>query len=111
MQLQMQLSIVCPVVSSVMRYISETMHNPLTDLLQIHVPVIAAPMAGISGPGVAAAVAKAGGLGLIGAGYIEPDRLTSIYNAALQQLSSTAEANGAVGVGLNNFACSQVITS
>ncbi len=66
---------------------------------------------GISGPGVAAAVAKAGDLGLIGAGYIEPDRLTSIYNAALQQLSSTAEANGAVGVGLNNFACSQVITS
>ncbi len=86
------------------------MHAPLTDLLQINVTVIAAPMAGISGPGVAAAVAKAGGLGLIGAGYIEPDRLTSMYNAALQQLSSTAEAHGAVGVGLINFACSQVPT-
>ena len=86
------------------------MHNPLTDLLQIKVPVIdiAAPMAVISWADVAAAVAKAGGLGLIGAGYIEPDRLTSIYTAALQQLSSTAEAHGAVGVGLMNFACSRV---
>ncbi|KAA6423022.1 MAG: hypothetical protein FRX49_07010 [Trebouxia sp. A1-2] len=64
-------------------------------------------MAGISGPDVAVAVAKAGGLGLIGAGYIEPDRLTSMYDAALQQLSSTAEAHGAVGFGLINFACSQ----
>ena len=86
------------------------MHNPLTDLLQINVPVIAAPMAVISGPDVAAAVAKAGGLGLIGAGYIEPDRLTSVYTAALQQLSSTAEAHGAVGVGLINFARSRVPT-
>ncbi len=94
-----------------MRHISGTMHTPLTDLLQISVPVIAAPMAGISGPDVAAAVAKAGGLGLIGAGYIEPDRLTSMCNAALQQLNSTAEANGAVAVGLINFACSQVRTT
>lgn len=55
-------------------------------------------------------MAKAGGLGLIGAGYIEPDRLTSMSNATLQQLSSTAEADGAVGVGLINFACSQAPT-
>lgn len=86
------------------------MHDPLTDLLQINVPVIAAPMAVISGADVAAAVSKAGGLGLVGAGFIEPDRLTSVYTAALQQLSSTPEAHGAVGVGLINFARSRVPT-
>lgn len=41
----------------------------LTDLLGIAHPVLLAPMAGISGGLLAAAVSRAGGLGLIGAGY------------------------------------------
>ena len=40
----------------------------LLDLLQIDVPIIQAPMAGISSPDMAAAVANAGGLGSIGVG-------------------------------------------
>ena len=40
----------------------------LLDLLQIDMPIIQAPMAGISSPDMAAAVANAGGLGSIGVG-------------------------------------------
>jgi len=43
--------------------------NTLTALLQIQHPVLLAPMAGISGGRLAAAVSRAGGLGFVGAGY------------------------------------------
>jgi nitronate monooxygenase len=43
----------------------------LTDLLGIEHPVISAPMAFVSGGALAAAVSRAGGLGLIGGGYGE----------------------------------------
>ncbi len=42
--------------------------NRLCDLLQIDWPIIQAPMAGVSTPAMAAAVANAGGLGSIGVG-------------------------------------------
>jgi nitronate monooxygenase len=45
----------------------------LLDLLSIHYPIIQAPMAGgVSTPLLAAAVSEAGGLGMIGAGYLNP---------------------------------------
>ena len=40
----------------------------LLDLLEIDVPIIQAPMAGVSSPAMAAAVANAGGLGSVGVG-------------------------------------------
>ena len=40
----------------------------LCDLLQIDLPIVQAPMAGVSSPAMAAAVANAGGLGSIGVG-------------------------------------------
>src|SRR4051794_33322873 len=40
----------------------------LTDQLGVSVPVAAAPMAGVSGGGLAAAVSSAGGLGMVGIG-------------------------------------------
>lgn len=60
------------------------MHNDLTRLLGIHVPVIGAPMAGVSATDLSAAVAKAGGIGLIGAGCMDSDGSTR------QQFSSCA---------------------
>lgn len=44
----------------------------LTDLFGIHHPVMLAPMGGVAGGELAAAVAAAGGLGLIGCGYGDP---------------------------------------
>ena len=42
--------------------------KPLLETLRIDVPIIQAPMAGVSSPAMAAAVAEAGGLGSIGVG-------------------------------------------
>jgi nitronate monooxygenase len=44
------------------------LRTSLTDLLGIDVPVVGAPMAGVSGGRLAAAVTAGGGLGMIGAG-------------------------------------------
>jgi nitronate monooxygenase len=45
----------------------------LLELLSIHYPIIQAPMAGgVSTPLLAAAVSEAGGLGMIGVGYLNP---------------------------------------
>ncbi|OBK28205.1 oxidoreductase [Mycobacterium asiaticum] len=49
----------------------------LTELLGIKHPVLLAPMAMVSGGHLAAAVSNAGGLGLIGGGYGDPDWLQS----------------------------------
>lgn len=45
------------------------MRTKITELFQIAHPVVLAPMGGVSGGALAAAVARAGGLGLIGCGY------------------------------------------
>lgn len=45
------------------------MRTPLCDLLGIHHPVLLAPMVAVSGGALAAAVIRAGGVGLIGGGY------------------------------------------
>jgi nitronate monooxygenase len=44
----------------------------LTDMFRLSVPVVLAPMAGVSGGLLAAAVSNAGGLGLVGGGYGDP---------------------------------------
>lgn len=44
-------------------------NTALTELLGIEHPLLAAPMAGVAGGALAAAVSDAGGLGLIGGGY------------------------------------------
>src|SRR5271163_318339 len=45
-----------------------TFSQPLLDLLNVELPIIQAPMAGVSTPAMAAAVANAGALGSIGVG-------------------------------------------
>ena len=47
--------------------------NRLTEVLQIESPILLAPMDGVAGGRLAAAVSAAGGLGLLGGGYGDPD--------------------------------------
>ena len=59
-----------------------SIHTPLCDLFDIEHPVLLAPMAGVSGGALAAAVSRAGGLGLIGGGYGDADWLSRELDAA-----------------------------
>jgi len=62
-------------------------HNPamktrLTDAFDLTHPIVSAPMAFAAGGRLAAAVSHAGGLGLIGGGYGNPDWLEKEFGAA-----------------------------
>ena len=59
-----------------------SIYTPLCDLLGIEHPVLLAPMAGVSGGALAAAMSRAGGLGLIGGGYGDAEWLEREFNAA-----------------------------
>jgi nitronate monooxygenase len=56
--------------------------NRLTDALRIRHPIISAPMAFAAGGALAAAVSRAGGLGLIGGGYGDPEWIDGQFRAA-----------------------------
>ncbi len=62
----------------------------LTDMLSIDHPILSAPMAGVAGGRLAAAVTAGGGLGLIGGGYCDPDWIDHEIEAA---------GNARVGMG------------
>jgi nitronate monooxygenase len=64
--------------------------TPLTKLMGIAHPVILAPMGAVSGGRLAAAVSRAGGLGLLGPGYLGPDWIDKEFAAA---------GNRPVGIG------------
>jgi len=72
--------------------------TPLTKLLGIRHPILLAPMGDTAGGQLAAAVSDAGGFGLIGGGYADPNWLTAELEAA-----RTAR----VGVGFITFALDQ----
>ena len=59
-----------------------SIHTPLCELFGIEYPVLLAPMARVSGGALAAAVSRAGGLGLIGGGYGDADWLEREFDAA-----------------------------
>ena len=58
------------------------MKTRLTEAFGISHPVISAPMAGAGGGALAAAVGRAGGLGLIGGGYCDTDWIEAQFQAA-----------------------------
>jgi nitronate monooxygenase len=62
----------------------------LTRLLGIAQPIILAPMGAVAGGRLAAAVTRAGGLGLLGPGYLGPDWIEREFAAA---------GNAPVGIG------------
>lgn len=59
-----------------------TLHTRLTRMLGIAHPILLAPMGGVSGGRLAASVSEAGGLGIIGGGYGDPDWLAREQAAA-----------------------------
>ena len=57
------------------------LRTKITDILDIRYPIIQAPMAGgVTTPELVATVSNAGGLGMLGAGYMTPDQILSRYN-------------------------------
>jgi nitronate monooxygenase len=54
-----------------------------TKLFGVEHPIVLAPMDGIAGGELAAAVTRAGGLGMIGGGYGDPDWLTRQFDLAV----------------------------
>ncbi|QCI66531.1 NAD(P)H-dependent flavin oxidoreductase [Phreatobacter stygius] len=69
--------------------------TPLTEKFGLAVPLLLAPMAGVSGGALAAAVTNAGGLGFIGGGYCDRDWLKREMEAA---------GNTPVGIGFITWA-------
>ena len=73
-------------------------HTSLTRQLGIDHPVILAPMGFVSGGALAAAVSSAGGFGIIGGGYADPDWLEREFAAA---------GNRTVGCGFITWALAE----
>jgi hypothetical protein len=48
------------------------MKTKITEMFGVEAPIVLAPMGGVAGGALAAAVTDAGGLGLIGCGYADP---------------------------------------
>jgi nitronate monooxygenase len=71
------------------------MRTRITELFGIDHPIILAPMGGVAGGELAAAVARAGGLGLIGCGYGNP----SAGYGSIQWIDDQFEAAGNEKVG------------
>lgn len=67
-----------------------TLRTPLTELLGIEHPILSAPMAGVAGGALAGAVSQAGGLGLVGGGYIDAEWIEREW---------TALGNARAGIG------------
>jgi nitronate monooxygenase len=77
--------------------------TPFTELFQVAHPLALAPMGGVSGGALAAAVSEAGGLGLVGGGYGDPRWLE-------RELKLVASATGQPwGVGVITWAASEDI--
>ncbi len=65
-----------------MTHRKDTWNTPVTKLLRIRYPIIQGGMVWNSGARLAAAVSRAGGLGLIGAGSMDPDTLAAQIDKA-----------------------------
>ncbi|MQA16460.1 MAG: nitronate monooxygenase [Pseudonocardiaceae bacterium] len=72
--------------------------TPATELLGIEIPIVLAPMDGVSGGELAVAVSRAGGLGMVGGGYGDAEWLT-------RQLDAVAGAR--VGCGFITWSLAQ----
>jgi nitronate monooxygenase len=84
------------------RYVTDnfgmSLTTAFTELLSVRHPIVLAPMGGIAGGALAAAVSNAGGLGLVGGGRGEPDWLDRELALA------ASESTGPWGVGFLTWA-------
>jgi nitronate monooxygenase len=70
-----------------------TMGTALTDLLDLALPVIQAPMAGVSTPALAAAVSDAGGLGSIAVGAMSAEAADDSIRDAMARTGAPLNVN------------------
>ncbi len=77
---------------------SARIETAFSQRLGVKHPIILAPMAGVAGGALAAAVSRAGGLGLIGGGYGDADFLEAQFDRA---------EDAAVGVGFISWSLAQ----
>jgi nitronate monooxygenase len=68
-------------------------HSPLLDLLGIDLPIIQAPMAGISSPAMAAAVSNAGALGSLGVAATDATGARAMIAAARERSAGPLNVN------------------
>ena len=68
-------------------------NNPLLDLLGIRLPIIQAPMAGVSSPAMAAAVTEAGALGSIGVGATDAAGARTMVAAVRERSTGPLNVN------------------
>src|ERR1700742_1179881 len=64
------------------------------DLLRIYMPIVQAPMAGVSTPAMAAAVANAGALGSIGVGATDAAGARTMIAAVRERSPRSPHVNG-----------------
>lgn len=67
--------------------------TPLCDLLEIEFPLVQAPIGPAAGPELAAAVADAGGLGMLSVTWNDPDRTREWIRTALDSTDGTVGVN------------------
>src|SRR5512132_4249280 len=67
--------------------------NPLLELVGIEVPIVQAPMAGVSSPAMAAAVSNAGGLGSIGVGATDAEGARAMIAAVRMRSNGPVNVN------------------
>jgi len=67
--------------------------KPLLELLRIRLPIIQAPMAGVSSPAMAAAVSEAGGLGSIGVGATNAAGARAMIEAVRERSAGPLNVN------------------
>jgi nitronate monooxygenase len=67
--------------------------NPLLDLIGIDLPIVQAPMAGVSSPAMAAAVSNAGGLGSIGVGATDAEGAQAMIAGVRQRSNKPINVN------------------
>ena len=70
-------------------------HSPfrLLDMLRVRLPIIQAPMAGVSNPALASAVSEAGGLGSIAIGAVDAAEGREMIAAVREATSASFNVN------------------
>lgn len=82
-----------------------TISTAVTKLLGITHPVVLAPMGGVAGGKLAAAVSQAGGFGIIGGGYGNPD--AGFGGLDFMEREFRAAGNSRIGVGYITWSLAQ----
>jgi len=77
------------------------LRTAFTELLSLRHPIALAPMGGVSGGALAAAVSNGGGLGLVGGGRADPAWVAREMEIAAERTARTLAARGSFSTALS----------